>query len=348
MRSAREIGLRFDMPLHMRAGAVLCAVFLAVAMLPASAVAAALASGPDPFPAPTPIPAASPAPTPFTLGWFPDTQTSAVYEPEALSAMGKWVVDHAESDDVVYVLQTGDLVDNGYEEWQWKNFELAYDQFRDTVPYFAIAGNHDLGIKRQEWDGYLARPYAHTVPESQQYAGGKAAYTLFTAGGIDFLVIGVGYGAEEECAHWIRGVAKRYPDCYGILLAHDFLHGRGDYVDALGECVHYRILGKCKNIYMCLCGHFRGTAYRTYEYDDTYDGAPDRVVHTLLCNYQHFAVNGGQLHTLRFDPATGDVTVDTFSALTGQAMRDRTFKKSEFTLPGILYSHAPAAKEEAS
>lgn len=262
--------------------------------------------------------------------------------------MGKWVADHAESDNIVYVLQTGDLVDNGFEEWQWQNFALAYDQFCGKVPYFAIAGNHDLGIKRQAWDGYLAQPYAHTVPESQEYAGGKAAYTLFTAGGTDFLVIGVGYGAEEECAKWIRDTCKRYPDRYGILLVHGFLHGRGDYVDALGECIHYRILAKCRNIRMCLCGHFRGTAYRTYEYDDTFDGKPDRTVHTMLCNYQNFKVNGGQLRTLQFDPASGDLTVDTFSALTGQPMRDKTFKASRFVIPGVLPAAGTTPAEPAA
>lgn len=293
-------------------------------------------------PTPTPVPAATPtpAPTPFTFVWFPDTQSSAWAEPEALTAMGAWVRDNAESENIVYVLQTGDLVDNGFDETQWQNFSLAYDAFAGTVPYFGIAGNHDLGIKKQQWDGYLAQPYAHTVPETQQYAGGKAAYTLFTAGGVDFLVVGVGYGAEEECAKWVRDVCREYPDRYGVLLVHDFLHGTGDYVDALGECVHYRILAKCKNIHLCLCGHFRGTAYRTYAYDDTYDGVPDRTVHTMLCNYQHFSNGGGQIRTLRFDPATGDLTVHTFSALNGQEMRDKTWKTSTFTLPGVLYPEA--------
>ena len=304
---------------------------------------ASATDAPPPTPTPSPATTVSPAPTPFTLVWFPDTQSSAWAEPAALSAMGGWVADNAERENIVYVLHTGDLVDNGFDESQWKNFALAYDRFAGTVPYFCIAGNHDLGIKRQQWDGYLAQPYAHTVPENQQYAGGKAAYTLFSAGGTDFLVVGVGYGAEEECAKWVRDVCKRYPDRYGILLVHDFLHGTGDYVDELGECVHYRILSKCKNLYLCLCGHFRGTAYRTYEYDDTYDGIPDRAVHTMLCNYQHFSHYGGQLRTLRFDPATGDLTVHTFSALTGQEMRDKTWKTSTFTIPGALYSHAPEA-----
>lgn len=293
----------------------------------------------------TPAPHEAPAPTPFTIVWFPDTQSSAFAEPKALTAMGNWVAEHVQSRNIVCVLQTGDLVDNGFDERQWENFELAYDQFKDKTPYFAIAGNHDLGIKRQSWDGYLARPYAHTVPKAQEYAGGKAAYMLFTAGGVDFLVVGVGYGAEEECAKWIRDVCRAYPDRYGILLVHGFLHGSGDYVDDLGETIYYSILDKCANLYLCLCGHFRGTCYRTYAFDDTYDEIPDRTVHTFLCNYQSFSHNGGQLRLLTFDPADGSLTVDTFSALTNQPMRDNTMKTATFTLPDVLYPPRADAAE---
>ena len=281
-------------------------------------------------------PSASPAPTPFTIVWFPDTQSSAYGEPEALAAMGKWVSDHAESDNIVYVLQTGDLVDNGFVEAQWQNFELAYDAFAGRVPYFCIAGNHDLGVKRQEWEGYLARPYAHTVPREQEFAGGKAAYTLFSAGGTDFIVAGVGHGAEEESLRWVRDAFNRYPDRYGILMLHGYLHGRGTFVDEAAWTMYYRVVSRCKNIRMTLSAHYRGTAYKPFAIDDDYDGVPDRTVHSFLCNYQNYMRLGGQIRLLIFNPADGSLTVDTFSTLTGHPMRDATMKQAAFTLQNIF------------
>lgn len=284
----------------------------------------------------TPAPVATPAPTPFTIVWFPDTQASAYAEPEALVAMGRWVSEHIESDNIVYVLQTGDLVDNGFVERQWENFELAYDQFAGKVPYFCIAGNHDRGVKRQEWDGYLARPYAHTVPPEQELDGGKSAYTLFSAGGIDFLVVGVGDGAELASIAWARNTFKRYPDRYGILMMHAYLHGTGTFVEDNPWLMYYRVVAHCPNLYMTLSGHYRGTCYKTFPFDDTYDEKPDRIVHSFLCNYQNYTRLGGQLRLLRFDPADGSLTVETFSALTGSKMRDSTMKQSTFTLKHVF------------
>lgn len=281
-------------------------------------------------------PEASPAPTPFTIVWFPDTQSSAYGEPEALAAMGNWVAEHGESDDVVYVLQTGDLVDNGFVERQWENFELAYDPFAGKTPYFCIAGNHDKGVKRREWDGYLARPYAHTVPPEQEHLGGKAAYTLFTAGGVDFLVVGIGDGAEAESLFWAREIFNRYPERYGILLLHAYLHGTGTFVEENAWLMYYRLVRRCPNVRMTLSGHYRGTAYRAFALDDDSDGLSDRTVHSLLCNYQNYLRLGGQLRLLQFDPAANSLTVKTFSALTGHPMRDDTMKADTFTLEGIF------------
>ncbi len=278
----------------------------------------------------------TPNPTPFAIVWFPDTQSSAYGEPEALAAMGKWVSDHAESDNIAYVLQTGDLVDNGFVEAQWKNFELAYDQFAGRVPYFCIAGNHDLGVKRQEWDGYLARPYAHTVPQEQEFMGGKAAYTLFSAGGTDFIVVGVGHGAEEESLRWVRDAFNRHPNRYGILMLHGYLHGRGTFVHETAWTMYDRVVSRCRNIRMTLSAHYRGTAYKPFEIDDNYDAIPDRTVHSFLCNYQNYMRLGGQLRLLIFDPADGSLTVDTFSTLTGHPMRDATMKQAVFTLQNIF------------
>ncbi|MEG1524515.1 MAG: metallophosphoesterase [Clostridia bacterium] len=289
----------------------------------------------------TPKPAAdsepAPASTPFTIAWFPDTQASAYHEPKALTAMGKWVADHRDSDDIVYVLHTGDLVDNGFKEWQWKNFELAYDQFDGEVPFFPIAGNHDLGVKLRNWDGYLARPYVKdAVPYEQQFAGGKATYMTFNAGGTDFLVVGVGHSAEKESAEWVRDVFAKFPDHYGILMMHGYIHPPDNELYENGPFMYENVVSKCPNLYMTLSGHFRGSAYRLYSFDDDGDGAATREVHTIMCNYQGYEYNGGQIRLLIFDPADRSLTVDTFSTLTGHPMRDETMKKPIYRLENVF------------
>lgn len=298
---------------------------------PTPTPAPAVLSAPD---AGTPdVPSGSPAPTPFTFVWFPDTQTSAYYQPEALAAMGKYVASRAEAFNIIYVLSTGDLVDNGFKQWEWDNFYLAYDRFKDRVPFFPIAGNHDLGVKKQNWQGYLRQPCVQAAADDLcQFEGGKAAFCRVSAGGTDFLIVGVGYGAEKESAAWVREIFARYPNDYGILLAHEYLHAKkGIYGN--GEILYDEVVSKCENLRLVLCGHFRGTWYRTDEFDDDGDGTLDRTVQTMLMNYQGRKKLGGQLRLMTFDPAAREITVKTLSALTFRNMRDDYFKSSVFTIP---------------
>lgn len=267
---------------------------------------------------------------PFTIVWMPDTQTSVYSQPAAMAAMGQWVHDNREAENIVQVVHTGDLVNNGLKEKEWNVFETGYDPFKDEVPFFCIAGNHDLGVKAHDWSGYLARPYAHTVPEAQTFENGKAAYTLLSASGVDFIIIGAGSGAELESVDWINAQLAAHRDRVGILLLHEYLHAKYD-LRALGESMLTSVVSVNPNLRLVLCGHFRGTDYRQDVFDDGPDGG-ERVVHTMLCNYQHYTGNTGQMRLLRFDPLTRDIEVHTFSAYSGKTFKDDHFHSDTFVL----------------
>lgn len=285
---------------------------------------------PTPVP-PTPVP---PTPTPviepFTIAWLPDTQTSVFSQPEAMVAIGAWIHDNVEAENIVEVIHTGDLVNNGHKETEWQVFETAYDQFAGDVPFFCIAGNHDLGVKLQEWDGYLARPYAQLVPDEQQYQDGKSNYTLLSAGGTDFIIIGAGSGAEIESIDWLNEKLVAHRDRVAILLFHEYLHAEYGLREP-GKTMLEQVIAVNPNVRLVLCGHFRGTAYREDVFEDG-PGGSERVVHTMLCNYQHYTDNTGQIRLLRFDPEDRSITVTTFSALSGRQFRDEHFRSAVFTL----------------
>jgi hypothetical protein len=83
---------------------------------------------------------------------------------------------------------------------------------------------------------------------------------------------------------------------------------------------------------MILCGHLKGSALRTERFDDDRDGIPDREVNILLYNIQDEYKDAGQVRILRFDPGTGDVTITTYSPVTGRYYRDMTTHTVSFTL----------------
>lgn len=68
------------------------------------------------MPAPTDTP--SPAPTPFSLVLMGDTQGLSYSYPEALEATGAYIAQRIESESIAAVLHAGDLVDNGFKDWQ--------------------------------------------------------------------------------------------------------------------------------------------------------------------------------------------------------------------------------------
>ncbi len=281
-------------------------------------------------PKPTPLPAATPVPTPFSIAWFPDTQTSAYRQREALTAMGTWVREHRVEDNIVQVVQTGDLVEYAGHPKEWDAFYSAYDQFAGDIPYIAVPGNHDMLGWPKTFDIYLTQRFLDELPAQQKYLDGVAAYTLLSAGGTDFIIIGCGYQTVEDCADWINEQLRAYSDRVAILIFHDYLHQAYGLYDS-GPYAYEHIVTPNKNVKLVLCGHFRGSCYRQDSFDDDGDGTAERTVHQMMFNCQNHA-KGGQMRLLTFDPATRSLTVNSFSTYFERRYEDWTLGKDPFTL----------------
>lgn len=269
----------------------------------------------------------------FSVVWLADTQNMAYFDyPEALESMGSWIVENRIEENIACVVQTGDLVDNGWAEWQWRNYDKLHDQFAGEIPFFFVAGNHDLGVKLQKWDAYLSKDFVREVPRSNTFERGKAIYGTFDEGGEKFIIIGAGYGAEKEAAAWINRVLETHRDYTAILLFHRYIKAGGEY-SAVGKEMFELLVKPNQNVRLILCGHFHGnTAYRFEEIDDDGDGTPDRTVNALMYNYQDWEKDCGQMRLLTFDVGARSITVNTFSPYTGKNYRDDYFKAAQFTI----------------
>lgn len=211
-------------------------------------------------------------------------------------------------------------MDNGYKEWQWDNLALALDQFRDELLYFPVAGNHDLGVKLQEYDAYLAQDFLSAFPEEQKFAGGKALYDTLDAGGLRLLLLGVGWGAEEEpgLTAWLDGVMDLHGDRTCILLLHGYLSGEGR-VSSAGRFAHEQIVARYPNIRLVLCGHSTGHAALTESFDDDGDGVAERAVHALMYNIQGYRYYGA-MRLPAFGPVARTIAVASFSPYRGEPL----------------------------
>ena len=276
---------------------------------------------------------ATPDKLPFSIIWLADTQTIAYHEHnDVFEAMGKWIREQRTPYNVKYIVQTGDLVDNGYVQKQWDSFDIMSSQFFGTIPYLPIAGNHDLGVKLERYAAYLERPYVKAIPPERSFKRGQAVYAEFRAGDQDFLIVGAGWNADHTSVGWINQVLRTHPNHVAILMFHSYVNGK-DKLSKQGRYLREMVVAKNPNVRLVLSGHLRGSGYILDEFDDDGDGVTDRHVHAMLYNFQGYAYeNSGQIRMLTFDPETRSIHVFTYSPFSGHYYRDDHFQKEEFEL----------------
>ncbi|WP_164842747.1 carbohydrate-binding protein [Actinoplanes solisilvae] len=138
-------------------------------------------------------------------------------------------------------------------------------------------------------------------------------YVLFSAGGLDFVAVGLSYGVTRAEAQWADGIFKKFKDRNGILLSHDYLKpstnkdGRGAaFSDPDGSALYQQVVSDNANVFLVLAGHEHGvgTNLKTgIGVTKTHD------VVELLADYQFYTVATGELWPDKVD-ANGNIDVD--------------------------------------
>lgn len=110
-------------------------------------------------PAPTPVtmpPSASPTPvpSPFCIYWVSDTQYYSYKVPAVFQKMARWMGESRDEHNAIMVVNTGDIVDNRNHERHWKNASSAISLLGDELPFYCVAGNHDVGADKADYGFY--------------------------------------------------------------------------------------------------------------------------------------------------------------------------------------------------
>ncbi len=285
---------------------------------------------PTPTSTPTPTPSPTPVPTPFGIAWLVDTQALAYSYPEKLEALGAEIAARREPDRLVAVLHTGDIVDNGYKDWEWENFDLCLNAFQNDLPFYPIAGNHDLGVNLQKYDAYLKRPFLEKLPEGQVYEGGKMYYVLLNEGGIELLLLGVSWdcGKTEAERAWIESVFEQYPETPCILFTHGFLKTEGMILPN-SQYLEENIVAPHPTVRLVICGHSRDSGLLGKGYDDDGDGEPERTVTILMLNRQSSQY---AYRVLTIDPVARSIDVKTYAIGKSEPLEKDDLYPLSFTL----------------
>lgn len=283
-------------------------------------------------------------PQPFKLVLLPDTQVYSHSYPEIFRAQTEWIVEHADS--VAFVLHQGDITDFNSEE-EWQNASAALAVMDGKVPYTFVPGNHDLGPKgsTSERDATLLNTYLpYEKYSNMSHFGGAFAegsmentYHTFQAGGLDWLILSLEFGARDGVLKWAGEVIEAHPEHKVIINTHAYMYSddtrmniekdhswvpqkygvgkdTGDNAVNDGEMMWQKLVSQHKNILLVFSGHVlhdgAGQLVST--------GVHGNTVYQMLGNYQsgvEGSENGGNgfLRMVTIDPGAGTISVKAYS-----------------------------------
>jgi len=287
----------------------------------------------------------------FTVAVLPDTQYYSLYFPEVFTAQTEWLASERAKQNIAFVLHEGDVTHTKTAQ-EWRRALQSMRILDGKLPYAIVPGNHDEGSNL--FDQYFPVSRYRNLPTfGGTFEPNKLDnnYHFFSAGGIDWLVIGLDYGPTDDKLVWANNLAAAHPDRHVIILTHAYLSGNntrqgsGPTPDVVpkppknnGEEMWQELVKRQPNIQFVFSGHAVSPdgAGRLTSIGDN-----GNKVYQMLANYQSFGnrpgqmgVNGGNgyLRLVTFNPGKDTVEVKTYSPYLDNYLTDND---NQFTLTGV-------------
>ena len=282
----------------------------------------------------------APPPPPFTIVVLPDTQYYANPRNGGLPAMftsqTQWVVNNQAGRNIQFVLHEGDITDLN-DDAGWTNAKASLDLLDGVVPYALAVGNHD-GMDTSANNTALFNQYFPlTKFQGLSTFGGvfepglmDNCYHTFTAGGVDWLVLSLEFGARDGVLAWADQIVASHFNHRVIIVSHthmyhdDTLHGSSPTHGGVpqsygrqnnGDDVWNKFVKKHGNIMLFFNGHVTGDGQGRW----VGTGDKGNSVYQMLCNYQNIANGGnGFLRIIEFIPAQDKISATSYSPYVDQ------------------------------
>ena len=283
----------------------------------------------------------------FKIVLLPDTQYYSESYPAIFTAQTRWVVDNIAAENIKFVMHEGDITNKNTKK-QWKNANASLSVLDRKIPYLLVPGNHDTGINGSSnvRDTTLFNSYfpVERFSNSPSFGGVYESrkldnhYQYFSAGGTDWLVIGLEFGPRNPVLTWANNVVAAHPYRRVIVVSHshmfsdDTQHGPshkwnphqygvankpGGVND--GTEVWQKFLRHHPNITFVFNGHVlndgKGRLIST--------GDHGNKVYQMLANFQMLSEGGsGYLRLVEIDPTQSRVSVKSYSPYLDKYLTD--------------------------
>lgn len=298
------------------------------------------------------LPAAAPEPLAggYTIAVLPDTQMYAWKFPHVYRAQTEWIAANAKRYNIAYVIHVGDVTQNNVAK-EWQAAVDAHRAMAEVVPCALVPGNHDLGPggKGAARDTLMSDYFSVAEFRKLPSFGGvydkeseriENNYHLFSAGGRDWLILGLEFGPRDDVLRWANEVVARHPRRSVIMVTHAYLRpdnnrfnrwlklgpkkksagldnyklSRSDAGFNDGEDMWKKLVSKHANMTLVLSGHVCYTGLLSSQ------GEAGNTVHQVLVDYQRDPSGGnGFLRLMQFAPDGVTVKVDDYSPFLDRA-----------------------------
>jgi hypothetical protein len=260
----------------------------------------------------------------FTVVTVPDT--GAECDDGRLDDMMDWVVANKTVLNIKAVLGLGDITPV-HAPASFANGAAAYSvAMAAGLPILPIGGNHD-SWNYVDWAEYDAEFGPAYFAGKSWYGGNNGGsdhdfYVTFTVGTHNYLVIGLGWWILPADIVWAQGIVNNNPTKEIIVATHAYLNADGarsklgdTYTQGDdGQGLWDSFVKLNPEIFLVVNGHFIDGPHSAHM-TDIGDGG--NLVHQLFCNYQDDGGGGSEiLQLLTFQPATGNIHVSFWSAIT--------------------------------
>lgn len=238
----------------------------------------------------------------FSLAVYPDTQQEVLQERDSrLLNRSQWVVDTAPLLNTKYVLHTGDIVNwaNSSDNIQYQRLARGIQPLNGRLFYSFAAGNHDTAAVGS--NGAAVDPpntsklVRHTnrynealrdqMRVTSEFEPGRAenSYSLFSAGGLNWMVLTLELWPRKEVIAWARKAVAAHPKHNVVVVTHSYLSSNGTLSPSNGgygstspKYLYDNLIKVYPNIKMTFSGHTGTAAYRR----DV--GVKGNVIHSYL------------------------------------------------------------------
>lgn len=291
----------------------------------------------------------------FTIAVLPDTQNEVYGKDNRFINRTQWIRDNRSALNLKYVLHTGDVV--SWDTTDHAQYGVASGAMavldNAGIPWMGAIGNHDTGAVCPGGSACPGKSASVTVRDTTTYntyfpvsrfpqveglfEPGKIdnAWSTFSAGGTDWLVLTLELWPRPQVVDWAARVVSSHPDDNVIVVTHSYLNqdgaieqGNGGYGATSPQYLYNKVVAPNSNVKLVFSGHIGIAGHRV----DT--RADSSKVASFLGTYHSNTTNPTQLITI--DPAAGTVSTRFYAPWNGETwpQYDTTVTDMEWITPG--------------